>query len=508
MEKLQMPKNMTIYDLLISCPSDVNEYVQIIEKTISDFNSMYGEINNSLIVSKHWKKDSYAESGGNPQDLLNEQFVLASDVAVALFWTKFGTPTERFDSGTEEEIELLLEQKKQVFMYFLDAPISPSELDQEQYKKVKDFQKKYAGRGIYSVIHDEDEFKRKFTNDLARYFMPIIMGDDTKDSHSNLLIENAYSKEQKISVYNSNLSNAKLVFKECEKIIGEINEIQIESKSSSDSAIVPNNLNSILGSKLGSQPVMISDEVKKIVQSFFESNKIEMNNAFFEIGGLIERINIATIAMIGGSKYSYDGTKEEQKKYDLIMKLYRKIKEYDEYVSLFDKINSYSYISCALVNDGNSFDEDIDVKLYFPKNTVILLSKFPIPEENIIEELDDREFLNFLLYLKVDDTTIEYDNYPSAIPRYIPKDFGYFMSQKDYDDFKREYMDDLERIMCFEVFEKEEYDVFRFKVNYLKQHAKMLFPSKIFLNNNNIKIRYEISSKYSPNVIEGYLVTE
>lgn len=56
MEKLYMPKNMTVYDLLISCPSDVNKYVQVIEKIISDFNSMYGEINNSLIVAKHWKK--------------------------------------------------------------------------------------------------------------------------------------------------------------------------------------------------------------------------------------------------------------------------------------------------------------------------------------------------------------------------------------------------------------------------------------------------------------------
>ena len=30
------------------------------------------------------------------------------DAAVAIFWTKFGTPTDKYGSGTEEEIEEML----------------------------------------------------------------------------------------------------------------------------------------------------------------------------------------------------------------------------------------------------------------------------------------------------------------------------------------------------------------------------------------------------------------
>ena len=64
------------------------------------------------------------------------------DAAVAIFWTKFGTPTDKYGSGTEEEIEEMLSSGKQVFLYFVDAQINPSVIDMEQYHKVNDFKEK------------------------------------------------------------------------------------------------------------------------------------------------------------------------------------------------------------------------------------------------------------------------------------------------------------------------------------------------------------------------------
>lgn len=37
-----MPSKITVYDLLISCPSDVSEYVDMLEKEIIHFNNFYG----------------------------------------------------------------------------------------------------------------------------------------------------------------------------------------------------------------------------------------------------------------------------------------------------------------------------------------------------------------------------------------------------------------------------------------------------------------------------------
>lgn len=47
-----------------------------------------------MIQVRQWHKSSYAQSGGKPQALLNEQFVNKCDAAVAMFWTRFGSPTD------------------------------------------------------------------------------------------------------------------------------------------------------------------------------------------------------------------------------------------------------------------------------------------------------------------------------------------------------------------------------------------------------------------------------
>ena len=101
---------------------------------------------------------------------MNKQFVRECDAAVVIFWTKFGTPTDKYGSGTEEEIEEMLSSNKQVFMYFLDAPINPSNVDMEQYKKVQAFKEKYKDRGIYFIVKDEHELRQLFTNYLGMHF--------------------------------------------------------------------------------------------------------------------------------------------------------------------------------------------------------------------------------------------------------------------------------------------------------------------------------------------------
>lgn len=126
-----MPENVVQYDLLISCPGDIISEINIIEDAVSQFNTQFSDALGISIRIKHWRKNSYAQSGGKPQTLLNEQFVNDCDAAVAILWTRFGTPTDKYGSGTEEEVEIMLSSGKQVFMYFSDKPLSPSQVDEE-----------------------------------------------------------------------------------------------------------------------------------------------------------------------------------------------------------------------------------------------------------------------------------------------------------------------------------------------------------------------------------------
>lgn len=70
-----MPKTVTRYDVLISCPSDVGEYIENIKRSIHRFNSTYGDYRDVILRPKYWGDDSFAQSGGKAQELLNQQIV-------------------------------------------------------------------------------------------------------------------------------------------------------------------------------------------------------------------------------------------------------------------------------------------------------------------------------------------------------------------------------------------------------------------------------------------------
>lgn len=169
-----MPKKATIYDVLVSCPSDVKQFVRVLEKTINKFNYLYGKEKDIILRVVYWSKNVYSQYGGSPQEIINQQIVDSADMCVAVFCTKFGTSTDDFDSGTEEEITRIINMKKQIFLYFLDKPVSPSQINTEQFSKVLKFQQKYTG--IYFSVDDEFKLEQKFYDDLVLYFDSIIRG--------------------------------------------------------------------------------------------------------------------------------------------------------------------------------------------------------------------------------------------------------------------------------------------------------------------------------------------
>ena len=48
-KEIIMAKDIKVYDLLISCPSDVSEYVEMLEKEVNHFNNFFGRKNNIIV---------------------------------------------------------------------------------------------------------------------------------------------------------------------------------------------------------------------------------------------------------------------------------------------------------------------------------------------------------------------------------------------------------------------------------------------------------------------------
>lgn len=179
-----MSRLTTIFDILVSCPGDVAETcLPIIRNAVDTFNKTFGSINNTSLMMKHWSTDSFPQAGSPPQELLNEQIVRNCDAAVAVFWTRFGTPTVKFGSGTEEEIEQMISTQKQVFLYFLDKAVPPSKVTSDEYKKIQQFKEKFKDKGIYWIVTNENEFQQQLTTHLCLYFLQKII---VKHDNTNL----------------------------------------------------------------------------------------------------------------------------------------------------------------------------------------------------------------------------------------------------------------------------------------------------------------------------------
>ena len=84
------------------------------------FKSIIDESNKILLDSDSdirfelvmWETDTFPSIGKDAQSIINEQIGDDYDIFVGLMWTRFGTPTPRAGSGTEEEFNLALEKLK------------------------------------------------------------------------------------------------------------------------------------------------------------------------------------------------------------------------------------------------------------------------------------------------------------------------------------------------------------------------------------------------------------
>ncbi|QNJ94840.1 DUF4062 domain-containing protein [Mycolicibacterium fluoranthenivorans] len=112
--------------ILISSPSDLpQEHRDTIARTIRRWNNQH-----SRFYGIHYSPTDSSE-GGAPlfgeyaQDVVNKQIVDDSDMVLAIFTDRLGTPTPDHKSGTAEEIERALSQKKEVAVLQNDCHRAP-----------------------------------------------------------------------------------------------------------------------------------------------------------------------------------------------------------------------------------------------------------------------------------------------------------------------------------------------------------------------------------------------
>jgi hypothetical protein len=161
-----MPQIEDILKIFVSSPSDVtNEKLAVVE-AIEETNRTWADFLGTRLEPVLFETHCRPEVGHDAQQVINGQLP-AYDVYLGILWKRFGTPTPRFGSGTEEEFEIAFEQHKKdskkigMMFYFKDEPVPPSEIDLTQLTRVNDFRKKLGAKGIlYWGFKSTGEFRQ------------------------------------------------------------------------------------------------------------------------------------------------------------------------------------------------------------------------------------------------------------------------------------------------------------------------------------------------------------
>ncbi len=176
-------KRLNVIKCLIISPQDVQAEREAIANVLERWNGQIGTPLDVLIHPVRWETHSTPELGSHPQTILNRQIVKGCDCAVAVFWSRIGTPTPKADSGSLEEIEDVLSRGGQVLVYVCKRDIPQSLLDTDQLSKLNAALDVLRRRGLVFEYRSLEELQMLLMGHFTGVANKILttMNDDTEE---------------------------------------------------------------------------------------------------------------------------------------------------------------------------------------------------------------------------------------------------------------------------------------------------------------------------------------
>ncbi len=303
------------------------------------------------------------------------------------------------------------------------------------------------------------------------------------------------------------LDHSEYIIEEFKKSIDKItNDICNHSVNRDYNSNLRSRLDNLLARNMGITylSAKIEKDIKDKITIYIKTNKIKINNSFFKLGQL-EIIDSMTPSI---DNDPYCGSKVEKEKYLLIHELYDSITLLEEFKNYINLFKDYILLFFVLGNNGSNYDENIKVKLFCEKGSVLVTQNFPIPEKNLIKDSD-----SMISNLYHGQTTHEIGNYPDYIlshtKNYIP-DIEFFGKKKSENEIYKENIKDYKENIkgtfnSYEFYDDSDFDIITLYQNYLQHHTSNNFPSAIICRSNINKIQYEITTKNIPDKITGII---
>lgn len=171
-----MPRTVTLLKVFVSCPSDLDTEREMVRKAIEELNSDLIDTYQVSLDFMTWPDGFRPGLSTDGQAEINRQLGDDVDIFVGVMGSRFGTPTPRAGSGTEEEFNRAFSRfsadssQMRLLFYFKRSTSDLFHVDPNQLAQVKSFRERIGRIGLFMDFLNSEEFYgqiRKHLRDLV-----------------------------------------------------------------------------------------------------------------------------------------------------------------------------------------------------------------------------------------------------------------------------------------------------------------------------------------------------
>lgn len=537
-----MPTAITRYKVLLSSPSDAEAECLAAEEELHRINRMHCSETGIDFFPTDWRRDSRADSGDEPQKLLNRQIVEDADIILAILKERFGTPTSSYGSGTEEEIFLGLEMGKPVLVYFWEPPKDYVPQDERQFVLINELKSKLQSKVIYQVFDNRDKLQRQVRHDFTKLMYDLerktvsfapqltisgINADDEVINESATLIFpyastllNGKALDQPVIDTYENVTKIKLPRirdAAVNNVNRELSDNKIAVPISPKMKETISKLSSP-GITLPSHAVEISQGDQSLVNAQLQALNQMVSEDLFYLGGLRES-DMRIPTGFGSQSRGFTGSDEEKEKYKRLEELIAKCKNRSDFLAFLNESKDIGVLSLAITNEGSAPAHHVNVDLEMPLSVLLEPGQIPSPSSYFVGHFLDtqrncEQFVDILFALNENAAFRSYEETkvstesglripPTLVNPPIDPMFGTrYLDSEDYEELVKYELGDYSYIKD----EKRDRALIRLSFDVVQQGYSYAFPARIpILSDSLTCIHYVIRADELERPIEGDL---
>lgn len=198
---------MRTIKVFIASTSDLEDERDRASLVVTELGRAIGPPHNLDLKPIRWETHAWPDVGEDSQDVINRQ-IGDFDIFIGVLWKRFGTPTKRAESGTEEEFDRAyatckLFGKPRIMFYFRTTPFYPKTVKElTEFRRVLKFKKRIENLGaLYWTYTDPLDFERAVREHLIKQVLQAAKAPESRPSGPKVFLSSVRADANRVTEY-------------------------------------------------------------------------------------------------------------------------------------------------------------------------------------------------------------------------------------------------------------------------------------------------------------------